>query len=57
MTLAMFAVTHANLMDEPESAQSDPRQNPIAVSANEIFRLFALLTRPPLHDAHSQHWS
>ncbi|MGI5289557.1 IS701 family transposase [Nonomuraea polychroma] len=29
----------------------------IAMSANEIRRLFALLTRPPIDQAHIQHWS
>ncbi|WP_345097916.1 IS701 family transposase [Planomonospora venezuelensis] len=59
LALAFLAVTRAHLLNEHEQASGAPhdRAAEIAVSANEIRRLFASLTRPPLDEQHIRHWS
>ncbi|MFI9589054.1 IS701 family transposase [Nonomuraea sp. NPDC052265] len=55
LALAFLAVTRAALAREPTpSAATD---QPIMISANEIRRLFALLTRPPTNEEHILSWS
>lgn len=71
MTLAMLALvflaaTRAALIHEtdPDDATSPSDTAPItrsnqliAISANEIRHLFALLTRPTINEHHTRHWS
>jgi SRSO17 transposase len=66
LALAFLAVTRAALVQEPDpdeiTYQSGPtpitrRDRLIMISANEIRRLFALLTRPPVNEHHVRHWS
>jgi SRSO17 transposase len=55
LALAFLAVTRAALGPEPAPAAGTGQL--IAISANEIRRLFALLTRPPINEGHILHWS
>ncbi|MER5327229.1 IS701 family transposase, partial [Streptosporangium roseum] len=55
LALAFLAVTRAALGPEPAPAAGPGHL--IAISANEIRRLFALLTRPPINEGHILHWS
>ncbi|WP_453832668.1 IS701 family transposase [Streptosporangium saharense] len=68
LALAFLAVTRTMLADEPSGPEGDePKASrergtglagpPIVVSANEIRRLFALLTRPPIDEQRIRHWS
>ncbi|WP_442813780.1 IS701 family transposase [Streptosporangium subroseum] len=71
LALAFLAVTRAILADESPSpdpeeriqaldktiGNTEPTGSLIAISANEIRRLFALLTRPPTDEQHIRHWS
>ncbi|MEU1393655.1 MULTISPECIES: hypothetical protein [unclassified Nonomuraea] len=55
LALAFLAVTRAALGATPTPpAGTGPL---IEMSANEIRRLFALLTRPPASRSHTLHWS
>lgn len=67
LALAFLAVTRAALGDEsglPDRAErtrlpgddAGPAGQSIAVSANEIRRLFASLTRPPIDEHHIRQW-
>lgn len=68
LALAFLAVARADLADEPYGSAADasaaieagdgrPFESPIVVSANEIRRLFTLLTRPALDEQRIRHWS
>lgn len=68
LALAFLAVTRADLADEPYGSAADasaaawaggtqPFGPSIVVSANEIRRLFTLLTRPALDEQRIRHWS
>ncbi|MFI6176386.1 IS701 family transposase [Nonomuraea sp. NPDC051191] len=55
LALAFLAVTSAALAAEPAPPTST--SGLITISANEVRRLFALLTRPPTSRPHILHWS
>ncbi|MGW4413010.1 IS701 family transposase [Nonomuraea sp. NPDC004702] len=55
LALAFLAVTRAAFSTGPASPAGTERL--IAISANEIRRLFALLTRPLIDEGHILHWS
>ena len=55
LALAFLAVTRASLSPEPASP-AGPGQL-VAISSNEIRRLFALLTRPLTNEEHILRWS
>ncbi|MFB9891553.1 IS701 family transposase [Planobispora takensis] len=59
LALAFLAVARADLLDEHDQAPGAPHNGTaeIAVSANEIRRLFAALTRPPFDEQRIRHWS
>lgn len=53
--LAFLAVTRAALASDPAKPATTGQL--IMISANEIRRLFALLTRPPTNESHIMRWS
>ncbi|WP_113702231.1 IS701 family transposase [Nonomuraea lactucae] len=55
LALAFLAATRAVLNPEPASPTGTGKL--ITISANEIRRLFALLTRPPVDESHILRWS
>ncbi|MEV1177656.1 hypothetical protein [Nonomuraea sp. NPDC049784] len=55
LALAFLTVSRAAL--DPKPASSTTAGQLIAISVNEIRRLFALLTRPPINEDHILHWS
>ncbi|NRQ32956.1 IS701 family transposase [Nonomuraea sp. NN258] len=55
LALAFLAVTRATLRPEPASPAGTGQL--VAISSNEIRRLFALLTRPLVDVEHILHWS
>ncbi|MFI6928702.1 IS701 family transposase [Nonomuraea spiralis] len=55
LALAFLAVTRATLA--PELGPTTGTGQLIAISANEIRRLFAQLARPPINEDHILHWS
>ncbi|GAA4561369.1 IS701 family transposase [Planotetraspora kaengkrachanensis] len=66
LALAFLAVTRATLIREPDPDEIASPKGPtpitrsdrlIAISANEIRRLFALLTRPSINEGHVHRWS
>ncbi|MEV6980419.1 IS701 family transposase [Sphaerisporangium sp. NPDC051017] len=61
LALAFLAVTRAALshepQEEPRPSRPRPQQNLITISVNEIRRLYAQLTRPPLDERHAHRWS
>ncbi|MEU7853027.1 hypothetical protein [Nonomuraea sp. NPDC049141] len=57
LALAFLAATRAAPSPEPASSARTGAGQLIAISANEIRRLFALLTRPPIDENHIPRWS
>ncbi|WP_406318296.1 IS701 family transposase [Streptosporangium sp. NBC_01639] len=62
LALAFLAVTRATLAGEPNPPDHDHMTtgsvgHTIVISANEIRRLFASLTRPSIDEHHIRHWS
>jgi SRSO17 transposase len=59
LALAFLAVTRATTYTEPDPSRDHrpASADPAPISANEIRRVFAALTRPRIDRAHIQHWS
>lgn len=59
LALAFLAVTRATFNADPDLGPLDSTGSCllVAISANEIRRLFALLTRPPIDEGLILHWS
>ncbi|MFC9970923.1 IS701 family transposase [Spirillospora sp. NPDC127200] len=59
LALAFLVVTRATSCGNTDPPDDHPSTSagPVPISANEIRRLFAALTRPPIDRHHIQHWS